>query len=156
MSDLKILTGRSVETKYLKLFSPSVSLLQTTSDGTPVVRELARTYFYSTNGEYVKVIYSFKLLAALLDSAPTYNGSTLSLFILQIQTPVVSKGSYTVNAELQTLGSSTRSPTYETDVAANSDGNSGLVYFPVTNFFSVTSPGAPYTLTITLTRDLSL
>jgi hypothetical protein len=151
---LQVLTGTSVTTDFVTLYSPSISLLQKGST-TPVVKELARTYLYdSSNGQYVKLIYSFTLLAALLDSAPTYSGTELQLFILQIQTPAVKTGSYTVNAELQTLGSSTRSPTYETEVTTN--GDSGLVYFPVTNFFSVTSPGAPYTLTITLTKDTSV
>ena len=121
------------------------------STNTPVVKDLARTYIQSGDGKYIKVIYSFKLLAALLDSAPTSSGGTsTTIFQMQVQTSNNSDGDYIVNAEVQTLGNSTKSPTYDTVVTAN--GLSGLIFFPVTNFFSVTSPGAPYTITLTLTK----
>uniref|UniRef100_A0A6C0IDB1 Uncharacterized protein n=1 Tax=viral metagenome TaxID=1070528 RepID=A0A6C0IDB1_9ZZZZ len=148
--DVLILTGKNVTNDYLSIISPTLSLGQS-STNTPIVKDLARTYILSGDGKYIKVIYSFKLLAALLDSAPTANSSTsTTIFQMQVQTYNNSNGDYIVNAEVQTLGNSTKSPTYDTVVTAN--GTSGLIYFPVTNFFSVTSPGAPYTITLMLTK----
>ena len=150
MTDLNILTGTDVIVDKLNIQSPLLSLGQITVD-TKVVKDLARTYIYSGDGKYVKVIYSFKLLAALLDSAPTSTGGTsTNIFQMQIQVPLNNTGTYIVNAEVQTLGNSTKSPTYDTVVTA--DGDDGLIFFPVTNFFSVTSPGAPYTITIVMTK----
>jgi hypothetical protein len=148
---VKILTGKNVNNDYLTIVCPTLSLGQGNTD-TPVVKDLARTYIQSgDDGKYIKVIYSFKLLAALLDSAPTSKGGTsTTIFQMQVQTSNNSDGDYIVNAEVQTLGNSTKSPTYDTVVTAN--GQSGLIFFPVTNFFSVTSPGAPYTITLTLTK----
>lgn len=156
---LKILTGPAVEKKYLEVESPAINLNSTST--IDVVEEIARTYIYSYDNklqcQYVQVIYTFQLLAAVLDTAPT-NGTQNKPVVFQMNVGVPNaaptskdKQKYVVDAVLQTAGNSTRSPTYVTNLSAA--GISGVMYFPVTNFFSVTTPGAPYTITITLTKQ---
>lgn len=154
MSNITVVTATDIFSaagKYLTVQSPYLSL---GSGGLPVVKDISATYKFSPKGEYIQLVYSFELRAALLDSAPT-NGSIGGgasaplLFQLQISTVTTDQTDYVVEAQIQTLGSSTKAPTY---VTPNQD---GIIYFPVTNFFSVTAPGAPYTITITLTKSIA-
>jgi hypothetical protein len=150
MANITVVTGRDVTQgsgKYLTVISPALSL---TTGGLSVVKDISATYKYTTNGEYIQLVYSFQLVAALLDSAPT-NSKTGSPVIFQLQISTVLKDDvdYVVEAQIQTLGSSTKAPTYVTP------SQDKLIYFPVTNFFSVTAPGSPYTITITLTKSIA-
>jgi hypothetical protein len=103
---------------------------------------------YNPDSTYIQAVLSFELLSALLDSAPS--GSTPALFMVKLTVPGNPKTQYVVDAQIQTKGNSAMSPTYLTTTTTS--GADGLVAFPVTNFFNVSSPGAPYTLTVTLTQ----
>lgn len=154
--NLQVLTGIAVS-PYLTIVAPTLSL-ETDVSGTSVVRTISQTYFFSPNGEYVEVVYSFELLAALLDSAPTNGRTGAVVFQMAVYIPGIDTGSYVVDAQIQTKGNSAMSPTYVTALtkttAITPDTVAGVIYFPVTNFFTVTSPGAPYTITLTLTKSL--
>jgi hypothetical protein len=158
IGSLQVLTGNtSVKESYLKIISPAISLSSTSS--TQVVEDVSKTYFYSPNGDFVQIIYTFQLLAAVLDSAPT-QGTTNTPVVFQMNVgipgnPPPKTGSlkYVVDAQIQTKGNSSMSPTYLTNISGTGT-TDGVMYFPVTNFFSVTAPGAPYTITITLTKKV--
>lgn len=160
-TDLLVITGSDViNNNHLQITSPSLSL-SSSATSVDVVKPIANTYIYKKNGEYVQVIFTFKLLAALLDTAPTQSGTAATgavLFQMNVTIPAFNKqspsGQYVVDAQIQTKGNSAMSPTYTTVVTIPSGGNDGLIFFPVTNFFSVTAPGAPYTVTITITKDI--
>ena len=160
IDSLQVLTGSiSVGNKYLEVISPAISLSSTST--TQVVEDVSRTYFYSPNGDFVQIIYTFQLLAAVLDSAPTQGTSkqqTPVVFQMNVgipgnPPPTTGSLKYVVDAQIQTKGTSSMSPTYLTNISANGT-TDGVMYFPVTNFFSVTAPGAPYTITITLTKKV--
>jgi hypothetical protein len=148
MSTLQVLTGTAVS--QLTVIAPLLSLSSTDVSGTSVVADISKTLTYSTDSGYVQMIYSFELLAALLDSAPTNTGGTgTNIFQMVVKMPstVAANTKYVIDAMIQTKGNSALSPTYITKVNANGD-----IFFPVTNFFTVTSPGSPYTITITMTK----
>ena len=148
MSTLQVLTGTAVS--QLTVIAPLLSLSSTDVSGTSVVADISKTLTYSTDSGYVQMIYSFELLAALLDSAPTNTGGTgTNIFQMVVKMPstVAANTKYVIDAMIQTKGNSALSPTYITKV--NED---GFIFFPVTNFFTVTSPGSPYTITITMTK----
>ena len=151
MSALQVKTGADVT--ELTVTCPLLSLDATeATTGTKVVSNISKTYIYSPDGKYIQLIYTFELLAALLDSAPTNigggSGST-NIFQMKIQLEGTAVAdSYIVDAMIQTKGNSALSPTYSTKVSG------GYIYFPVTNFFTVSSPGAPYTITITMTAKI--
>ena len=158
-TDVQIITGTALDTsggKYLDIIAPTLSL--TTGSTQKVVKDISKTYMYSANGEYVEIIYSFELLAALLDSAPTNGINSPVLFQMNMYIPKHESGDYVVDAQIQTKGNSAMSPTYLTQVSKTTplgtDTTGGLIYFPVTNFFTVTSPGSPYTITVTMTRSI--
>ena len=151
MADITIVTGSNVfnsKNKYLSVISPALSLSAGTN--TAVVKDISATYKYSSNGDYIQLVYTFQLRAALLDSAPTNdkNGSPV-IFQLQISTVINELAEYVVEAQIQTLGTFTKAPTYVTP------NEGGIIYFPVTNFFNVSAPGSPYTITITLTKSVA-
>ena len=158
IGSLQVLTGNtSVQEKYLTIISPAISLSSTST--TQVVEDVSKTYFYSPNGDFVQIIYTFQLLAAVLDSAPT-QGTKQTPVVFQMNVgipgnppPTTGSLKYVVDAQIQTKGNSSMSPTYLTNISANGTSD-GVMYFPVTNFFSVTAPGAPYTITITLTKKV--
>jgi hypothetical protein len=134
-----------------------------TGTDTPVVSDISKTYMFNTNkvdpsgnpatdgtNGYVQFIYTFELLSALLDSAPTATSSSNNnIFQIAVKVSAPDGSQYIIDAMIQTKGNSALSPTYTTKVSG------GFVYFPVTNFFTVSSPGAPYTLTITMTQKLT-
>jgi hypothetical protein len=161
---LSVLTGNNAVPLPEGYFSYTSPTLQLNSTGTTkLVKILTQTYFYSpllkdisgnTGSAYIQMVFSFELLAALLDSAPTNTGDgKTNIFQVAVGTKGDTTGTYVVDAQIQTKGNSAMSPTY-TSITVPQAGSTedGYVYFPVTNFFSVTSPGAPYTLTITLTK----
>jgi len=146
MSSLLVATGTGVT--QLTVICPLLSLDASDTSGTPVVSDISKTYISSPNGQYIQLIYTFELLAALLDSAPTNTGGSGNTNIFQMKIKLEGSAvasSYIVDAMIQTKGNSALSPTYSTKVSG------GYIYFPVTNFFTVSSPGAPYTITITMT-----
>jgi hypothetical protein len=162
---LNVLTGTAaapLDTGYFDFTSPTLQLNSTGT--TKLVKTLTQTYFFSPllkdisgntiGSAYIQMVFSFELLAALLDSAPTNTGSGgANIFQVAVGTKGDTKGTYVVDAQIQTKGNSAMSPTYTSITVPQTDSTKdGYVYFPVTNFFSVTSPGAPYTLTITLTK----
>lgn len=162
-SPLNVLTGTNaapLDAGYFSYTSPSLQL--NSSSGTKLVKILTQTYFFSpqstttpSSGAYIQMVFSFELLAALLDSAPTNTGTKdgANIFQVAVGTKGDTTGTYVVDAQIQTKGNSAMSPTYTSITVPQSNSTTdGYVYFPVTNFFSVTSPGAPYTLTITLTK----
>ena len=118
-------------------------------------------YIYSTNPDgaktgnnYVKLILNFTLLTSLLDTAPS--GVTPNLFTVTVNiagstggTGSVDSNPYIVNATIMTKGNTAKSPTYET-----LNDNLGRIGFPVTNFFNVSVPGAPYTLEIEFYKNI--
>ena len=154
----------STANTIIKTGTAASSLITTTSPtldlyGTDttkqVVNVLSNTYMYDYNGttvadnsNYIQAIITFELLSALLDSAPS--GNTPVLFMVNVTVTGKPNKKYVVDAQIQTKGNSAMSPTYVTTTTTK--GSDGLVAFPVTNFFNVSSPGAPYTLTITLTQ----
>ena len=153
MSNLLIQTGTNVDDSYLTIICPLLSLSSTDNSGTKVVSDISKTYIYDENNEYIQLIYTFELLAALLDSAPTNTGSGANIFQMAVglqgtKTTIPDGTSYIIDAMIQTKGNSALSPTYTTKVSNK------FVYFPVTNFFTVSSPGAPYTITITMTKKI--
>ena len=151
MSSLQVLTGTAVT--QLTVIAPLLSLSSTDVSGTSVVADISKTLTYSADSGYVQMIYSFELLAALLDSAPTNTGGTgtnIFQMVVKIPTTVPANTKYVIDAMIQTKGNSALSPTYITKVNADGD-----IFFPVTNFFTVTSPGSPYTITITMTRVIA-
>jgi hypothetical protein len=150
MSSLQVLTGTAVT--QLTVIAPLLSLSSTDVSGTSVVADISKTLTYSADSGYVQMIYSFELLAALLDSAPTNTGGTgTNIFQMVVKIPgttvPAANTKYVIDAMIQTKGNSALSPTYITKVNADGD-----IFFPVTNFFTVTSPGSPYTITITMTK----
>jgi hypothetical protein len=151
-----IRTGTKEVENYLTIVAPTLSL---DTSGTSVIQDVSKTYLYSVNGEYVQVIYSFNLLAALLDSAPTNGNGGPTIFQMNMYIPKNDSGNYLVDAQIQTKGNSAMSPTYVTQVTKTTplgdDPTGGVVYFPVTNFFTVSAPGAPYTITVTLTKTIA-
>jgi len=132
-----------------------------------VINQLATTVMWNYDEKspspvapsYIKVIFTFELLSALLDTAPS--GSSNNLFLMSVALPSEVQGlyKYVVDAQIQTIGNSTMSPTYVTytqDYTTDpsvSTKNRAFIVFPVTNFFNVTAPGAPYTITLTLQLD---
>jgi len=160
MAALQILTGAEVIPKYLTITAPLLSLSETDVSGTSVVSDISKTYLYDASGGYVQIVYSFELLAALLDSAPTNtNGGKTNIFQMAVGLPsaTVPTNKYVIDAMIQTKGNSALSPTYITKVSELTDTSGAkyyVIYFPVTNFFTVTSPGSPYTITITMTKVL--
>lgn len=164
---LNVLTGTNavpLDEGYFSFTSPTLQL--NSSAGTKLIKTLTQTYFFSpllkdSSGNvigpsaYIQMVFSFELLAALLDSAPTNTGTGgANIFQVAVGTKGDTTGTYVVDAQIQTKGNSAMSPTYTSITVPQSSTTTkdGYVYFPVTNFFSVTSPGAPYTLTITLTK----
>lgn len=164
MSALQVVTGSSVTTPdtpgaqpLLSIVCPNLALSATDTSGTPVVQTISATYIYSpetAGAKYIEVLYTFELLAALLDSAPTNTtgGPTLFQMIMEIPgaTSATLGSKYVVDAQIQTKGNSAMTPTYITKVTSLN--GVGVIYFPVTNFFTVTAPGAPYTILVTLTQ----
>ena len=144
---------------------------QSTS-GNSVVKVLSTTYM---NGgsvsvyDYIELQMTFTLLGAVLDSAPTAgNGSTPSstLFVIYVKVAAASgatdnygvdpeTANYIVDADVQTISDSASSPTYITQATSpNANSNSSYwIAFPVTNFFSVARPGAPYRMRIRILRQ---
>lgn len=155
-SNLQIVTGTTgpdSATQYITINSPALLLYSTASSSETVVEPLSETFIYSENLEYWEAIISFNLLSALLDSAPTQNANgvaTTTLFTVTITSSKLGTSSYVIDAQIQTKGNSAMSPTYITKVSNNA------ITFPVTNFFNVSSPGAPYTLTITGTKQTNV
>lgn len=153
-TNLQVLTGTAVS--QLTVIAPLLSLSSTDASGTSVVADISKTLTYSTDSGYVQMIYSFELLAALLDSAPTNTGGAGNTNIFQMAVKIpgttvpAANTKYVIDAMIQTKGNSALSPTYITKVNA-----SGQIFFPVTNFFTVTSPGSPYTITITMTKVIA-
>ena len=155
-SSITIRTGTEEVADYLTIVAPTLSL---DTSGTSVIKDVSKTYLYSVNGEFVQVIYSFNLLAALLDSAPTNGKGGPTIFQMNMYIPGNDSGNYLVDAQIQTKGNSAMSPTYVTQVTKTTplgtDTAGGVIYFPVTNFFTVTSPGSPYTITVTMTKSIA-
>ena len=145
-------------TNIVTITAPSIQLYNTAISGgevsaTTVVSQLALTVMYEqTRYTIIEVIYTFELLSALLDSAPT-GSKNPTLFYIQIQIPgnVTETTQYVVDATIQTKGNSALSPTYVTQ-AYKIDAGQFAIGFPVTNFFNVSAPGAPYTLFLTIQR----
>jgi hypothetical protein len=73
-----VLTRATITSPGLILYGPSGK-----SSGN-VVSDLSKTYIFSDNREYIQFIYSFELLSALLDSAPTNNADQAVLFTISI------------------------------------------------------------------------
>lgn len=134
---------------------------------TPVVSKLALTLMWDSDGKtvpsFIESIFTFELKSALLDSAPSgksdANQDVPNLFLMSVLLPteVTTQQTYIVDAQIQTKGNSAMSPTYITDTqlyTKTTNGTAGGKYqaivFPVTNFFNVSAPGAPYTVTLTL------
>lgn len=133
--------------------SSSVSDINSTTQQPQVVQPRAQTFIFKPgNIDYFQAIYSFNLKSALLDSAPTQGVNqtplifTITIALNQGGVTIKDGTSYVIDAQIQTIGNSAMAPTYVTPAF-----NSKIV-FPVTNFFNVSSPGAPYTITITGTR----
>lgn len=156
-NNLQILTGSAVTAASGKLSiqSPALVLYSSSISNDPVVQNLSTTAIYDgdTNNNYLQIIYSFQLLSALLDSAPTNSGSSTTtagnptLFSMTVNVgDSKNNGNYVIDAQIQTKGNSAMSPTYITKLS------NGVFTFPVTNFFNVSSPGCPYTITLTATR----
>jgi len=163
MSDTPLLVAADPG-NLISITAPGLRLYNT-SDGSAssknpsVVNAIARTVMYNLTFTIIEVIYTFELLSALLDSAPTGvgpNGSpTPTLFFIQINfpnnSPVKESDSYVIDATIQTKGNSALSPTYVTQVYPIGN-NQYAVGFPITNFFNVSAPGAPYTLFLTIQK----
>jgi hypothetical protein len=161
MTFLQIYTGKTAD-DYVSVVAPALLLYpnpNTTFSGLTVVNGLSQTVFVNTNTDastkistttYYELEYSFQLLSALLDSAPTNDPTGKNaLFsitcIVTTSTDTNKDAEFVVRARIQVKGYSSMSPTFVTKLT------DGKFTFPVTTFFNVSSPGAPYTITITAT-----
>lgn len=145
-------------TSLIQITAPGLRLYDTSTSTTPtanppVVKTLAQTVMFDGAYKIIEIIYTFELLSALLDSAPS--GTTPTLFFIQFNFPtgsgITSTTSYVIDATIQTKGNSALSPTYLTQAyLVNGSTTQYAVGFPITNFFNVSAPGAPYTLFLTL------
>lgn len=142
-----------VSAPILGLYVPSG-----TDTSQSVISGLAQTVRWNyvsgatTPVDTIDVAYTFELLSALLDTAPTQATSGTTLFTVTVVLPGnidYSTATYYIDATIQTKGNSALSPTYKTKPFKISSTASTTTYginFPVTNFFNVSAPGAPYTL----------
>ena len=152
-------TVLQVSAPVLGLYGPSG-----TDTSQSVISPLAQTIRWNYDAtatkeapvDIIDVAYTFELLSALLDTAPTQASSGTTLFTVTIILPGTfdySKQFYYIDATIQTKGNSALSPTYRTiPFKTSTSPTQWGVNFPVTNFFNVSAPGAPYTLFLYVQR----
>lgn len=150
----------------LSVSAPILGLYAPSGTDTPqsVVSGVAQTikWNYDPNVknpvDTIDVSYTFELLSALLDTAPTQASTGTTLFTVTVKLPDATYPTdtyYYIDATIQTKGNSALSPTYRTQPFIL-DSKTTKVYglnFPVTNFFNVSAPGAPYTLFLYIQRQ---
>lgn len=125
-----------------------------------VVQPLSGIFMHDSGFDFIEAIFCFQLRGPLLTSAPTQQAGDFTaenLFTVFVSvgtstTPPTDK--YIVDAQIQSKGTTSQSSTYKSVPTTITGGATNTYYitFPVTNFFNVSQPGAPYTLYITLSK----